>query len=242
VDADYAAQYERLYFEHWWWRARERFLDEELRKRSPAGGFGSILDVGCGNGLAFPFLRRFGEPEGIEPDASLVTQTGEARGRIHRAPFDQTFEPGRRYGLVLFLDVLEHLDRPVEALAHAGALLQPEGGAVAVTVPALPALWTSHDTRNHHRRRYTRSLFEEQARQARLVVVASQYWFGWLAALKLLARAVEAVLGPRRQHAVPPLWFNATLYRLARLERAVWRRSCPVGSSLFFWLEPEAGS
>lgn len=238
MDADYAAEYEALYRDHWWWRARERFLEEELRRRVPAGGFGPMLDVGCGNGLAFPVLARYGEPEGVEPDATVVTAECARQKRIHRVPFDVTFQPRDRYGLVLFLDVLEHLDHPVEALAHARALLRP-GGSVVVTVPAHSWLWTSHDDRNHHRRRYSSRAFETTARQAGLVPVARQYWFGWLTPVKLLVRAKEAVLGPsKRLHGVPPKGVNDACYLLARLERLVFRGALPIGTSLFFWLEP----
>jgi hypothetical protein len=139
---------------------------------------------------------------------------------------------------VLFLDVLEHLDHPVEALAHARALLRP-GGSVVVTVPAHSWLWTSHDDRNHHRRRYSSRAFETTARQAGLVPVARQYWFGWLTPVKLLVRAKEAVLGPsKRLHGVPPKGVNDACYLLARLERLVFRGALPIGTSLFFWLEP----
>src|SRR5436190_189838 len=76
VDATYAQEYRELYERHWWWRARERFILDELARLRPAAGWGAILDVGCGDALFFDALSRFGDVEGVEPDASLVTPNG----------------------------------------------------------------------------------------------------------------------------------------------------------------------
>ena len=48
----YAQEYERLYREHWWWRAREEFVVAALEQHVGRPG-GNVLDVGCGNGLFF---------------------------------------------------------------------------------------------------------------------------------------------------------------------------------------------
>src|SRR5207245_11622782 len=116
VDLEYALQYRELYRRHWWWRARERLILDVLRRLRPPGGWSAILDVGCGDGLLFERLAQFGPVEGVESDASLVTPDGPYRDRIHVVPFDRNFRPGRRYGLILMLDVLEHLQEPAEAL------------------------------------------------------------------------------------------------------------------------------
>jgi SAM-dependent methyltransferase len=236
VDVGYAAEYEELHRRHWWWRARESFLADELDRRAPPGGYGPILDVGCGNGLLFPVLARHGVPEGVEPDRSIVTAEGVARGAIHVRAFDETFRPGTRYGLVLMLDVLEHLARPVDALAHARSLLR-EGGAMAVTVPAGTGLWTSHDDLNHHLRRYTRRLLVDTAGAAGFHVESCEHWFGWLVPVKLAVRLKERWLGPGQQlHRVPPRSLNGACLLLSRLEHAMWGGALPLGTSLFAWL------
>ena len=55
--------------------------------------------------------------------------------------------------LVVMTDVLEHLDDPAGALGAVRARLKP-GGALLMTVPATPWLWSAHDVTHHHRRRY----------------------------------------------------------------------------------------
>lgn len=239
MDPDYGARYRRLYERHWWWRAREVFVVELLERLAPPGGFGHILDVGCGDGLFFPRLRRFGEPEGVEVDAALVSDEGRARGPIHVGPFDATFDPPRRFGLVTLLDVIEHLDDDAAALSRAAALVAP-GGLLVVTVPAFRLLWTAHDEYNHHRRRYTRAGFARVAAHAGVATRERRYLFHWLFPLKLLTRLKEAAVPrPPRMPEVPPATLNRLLYGICRLEQRTWGHlPWPFGSSLVAVCEP----
>jgi 2-polyprenyl-3-methyl-5-hydroxy-6-metoxy-1,4-benzoquinol methylase len=233
VDAGYAARYRELYERHWWWRAREGYILDTLRRHCPPDGRQSILDVGCGDGLFFPRLAKFGQVEGVEPDASLVSDDGLLRGHIHVAPFDARFQPGRSYSLILMLDVLEHLPDADEALRHAATLLEP-GGRLLVTVPAFMLLWTSHDVLNYHVTRYTRRRLTAAMRRAGFEVRAARYLFQWTALAKLVLHLIETVAGGRpTPPRIPPAWLNRTLHRVSRLEYRVLRR-CPVpfGSSL----------
>ena len=233
MDPEYTRRYRELYQRHWWWRARERLVLETLRRSLPVGGRRSILDVGCGDGLLFDRLAEFGDVEGIEADPSLVSAARTYRGRIHVGPFDTRFQPGKRYSLILMLDVIEHIRDPVGALRHAVELLEPHGVLVA-TVPAFLMLWTTHDDLNHHCTRYTKRSFSALARQAGLCVDRATYFFHWIFPAKLVIRLVEKLVhsqpSPPR---VPPRWINRPLYLLSRLEqRLLGPLPVPFGSSL----------
>lgn len=232
MDPEYGARYRELYERHWWWRAREEMMIDLLTRLEPPDGYGPILDVGCGDGLSFPYLGRFGEPEGIEADGTLVSAQAQARGLIHIGPFDETFRPDRRYGLITMLDVIEHLDDLV-ALRRAAALLAP-GGRVVITVPAFRLLWTAHDDFNHHRRRYTAAELVRVAQHAGLVVRSRRYFFQWLFPLKILVRLKERLAAtPSQMAAVPAPWVNRLFRGLSRLEQRTWGRlPWPLGSSL----------
>jgi SAM-dependent methyltransferase len=232
LDPEYARRYRELYERHWWWRAREQFVLETVRRyRNP--GRRPILDVGCGDGLLFDRLAEFGDAWGVEGDASLVSPDNPHRDRIHVGPFDATFQPGRRFSLVLMLDVIEHLPDPAGALRHAAALLEPDGILVA-TVPAFRILWTTHDVLNHHFTRYTKPSFTALARPAGLDIVRASYFFHWVFPAKLGVRLLEAARQPRpAPPRVPPSWINEPLYLLSRLEqRLVTPLGLPFGSSL----------
>lgn len=233
MDPAYGQRYRALYEEHWWWRAREAVVLRELRRLRPVRGWARALDVGCGDGLLFASLRAYASHvEGVEPDAKLVTKTERDAGHIHVRPFDADFRPGHRYDLMLFLDVLEHMDDPAKSLAHAATLLEP-GGVVLVTVPAFRHLWTTHDDLNRHVTRYTRGELEALL-STRLQVERSRYFFRWVHPAKIFQRAMEGVLRPEpASPTIPPPPLNRLMYAMSRVEEAVlgWS-TIPVGSSL----------
>jgi len=233
MDPAYGARYRELHARHWWWRARERVVVHELERLRPPGGWSRILDVGCGDGLFFGVLRRYGKRvEGVEPDAALVSAGGGREEVIHIQPFDTDFAPDRRYGLILFLDVLEHMPDPAAAVSHAASLLE-SGGVVLVTVPAFRHLWTTHDDLNHHLTRYTRRQLETIL-SGPLTVEKIRYFFRWVYPAKLLVRASEAVRRPRpAPPTLPRAPLNRALYGLSRLDEALLGRiPLPIGSSL----------
>jgi SAM-dependent methyltransferase len=233
VDPKYGQRYRELYQKHWWWRARTELIVDTIRRLQPAQRWKTILDVGCGDGLFFDRLAEFGDVEGVEPAAELVRPDNPHRGRIHVCPFDKEFEPGKGYGLILMLDVLEHLENPVAALQHALELLVPTGTLIA-TVPAFMTLWTNHDVINHHRIRYTKRTFGEIAGSAGLRIREERYVFYWTFPVKLGVRFVESSLRlPPRLPGIPGDWINETLYRLSRIEEKILGGvGMPFGSSL----------
>jgi 2-polyprenyl-3-methyl-5-hydroxy-6-metoxy-1,4-benzoquinol methylase len=242
LDERYVRRYRQLYESHWWWRAREDLLLRTIRRIMPPRRL-EILDVGCGDGLFFEKLSKLGEVSGVEGDPAGVSGSSPWASRIHVGAFDGSFRPERRFDLVLFLDVLEHLDDPAAALRRALELLAP-GGRILATVPAFRALWTSHDDLNRHRERYTRKGFHALASSSGARVLEAKYFFAWVAPVKLAQHVAEAVLkNPPEPPAVPPPAVNAALYRLSRLEQGLLgRRSAPWGSSLLAVLagEPRA--
>jgi len=234
VDDAYARSYRQLYEQHWWWRARERLIVEEVRRLGQGRPWRRILDVGCGDGLSFPALTPFGDVEGVEPVAHLVDQHASHRDRIYIGPFDAGFVPDKKYGLITMLDVLEHLEDPQAALEHARTLLESDG-RIVVTVPAFNVLWTAHDDLNHHVTRYTRRRFVALAEQAGLRIHDARYFFHWLFFAKLLVRASEALSRrPPTPATVPPAVVNRALTGLCLLEQGLlWPMRVPFGSSLF---------
>jgi SAM-dependent methyltransferase len=236
MNTDYGARYRELFQRHWWWRAREHVILNALRAHRPASGWRNVLDVGCGDGLFFGELARLPGVvlvEGVEPAAHLVSPEGPHRAHIHIAPFDASFDPGRRYSLIVMLDVLEHLPDPAASLRHALSLLDPDGVFLA-TVPAFMALWTRHDDLNEHYTRYDKASFRRLAAESGLRIDESRYFFHWTAAGKLATRIKEALVpGEPKSPAMPPALINRALYTVSRLEeRALGAVPLPFGSSL----------
>jgi SAM-dependent methyltransferase len=233
VQTHYAQRYRTLWERHWWWRSRQAWLlgwIRRLHRRSPRR---RILDVGCGDGLFFEALGRFGAVEGLEPDAGVLTDP-RWRPRIRVAPLGPDLRVEEPYDLILLLDVLEHIADDVAALAAARRALRP-GGHVLVTVPALPWLWSRHDEANQHHRRYGPRSLRRALRQAGFAVETVRFFFAWTVA-PLLVRRLLAPPGAGAADydvAIPPPALNRALTALSRCDHALGRIvPWPLGSSL----------
>jgi trans-aconitate methyltransferase len=233
VDSSYAIQYRDLYYHHWWWRARERLIlrtiEEVLRSRSTD----RILDIGCGDGFLFDYLSKYGAVEGVESDESLVSDGGSWRHQIMLSAFDDSFQPGKRYSLILMLDVLEHIKDDVRSLQRAVELLDVRGNMI-LTVPAFRCLWTSHDDLNKHFRRYTKASLVKLSSEVGLRVVTCRYFFHWMFPIKLLLHTKERCFGaiPKVPKSPQP-FINQTLFRLSICEhKLLGRLPIPFGNSI----------
>lgn len=233
MDDRYGVAYAQLYRRHWWWRAREHFLTRLLNRYLSPGSAGEVLDFGCGDGLYFDVLARFGRPSGIEPHGEWLDPNGRWRSQISTEPLRPDPRQQGRFGLVVALDVLEHLEHPEEAAIELARRTRP-GGLWVVTVPAFQSLWTAHDDLNQHFRRYRRRELVQLLEGAGLEILDAQYFFGWPAMAKLGVRAKERLLGahptPPR---IPPAPINALCYGLSRAEQALGAvLPMPFGSSV----------
>lgn len=239
MQAAYAAEYRRLWDEHWWWRSRRRFVCRLLAQLGLPGE-GQVLDIGCGDALFFDDLAQYGHVHGIEPDRNLLKDANPHRERITVAPFGPGFDTDQRYGLITMLDVLEHIEDDRGTLDTVHGMLRP-GGAVVLTVPAFRWLWSMHDVANRHFRRYTRKELAGKLADAGLAVQRCGYTFGWTVAAMLARRA----LLPAKQApddadedayrvTPPPAPINEALYLLTRAEQTIARAlPMPMGSSVF---------
>lgn len=233
MEEAYLKHYRELFEGHWWWRARREILLSEINRVLSSEGPQRILDVGCGDGLFFPYLSRLGEVEGVEPQPALVTDKGQRWGRIHTVPFDERFRPGKRFTLILFLDVLEHLANPAAALRHAIRLLDSQG-RILITLPAFRMLWTAHDDLNDHRDRYTRASLCRLASQSGISLIDQKYLFHWLFPMKLGLRFFEGVgLSKGGTPEIPPRPINEFLRTMSVLEHRTLRNlGLPFGTTL----------
>lgn len=226
--------------EHWWFVARRKviaaLIDRNLQHRDSA----SILEAGCGSGGNLQMLGQFGQVDAFEYDGPAREAAKEKSGldiRFGALPMDLPFDD-RRYDLIGLFDVLEHVEADTASLAALAARLN-DGGKILVTVPAFPALWSKHDERHHHYRRYTRASLAKVAAEAGLRVSYSSYFNFFLFPLAVTARAVKRLTGSDvPDDTLPRGWVNGSLARIFALERfLVGKVRLPVGLSLAAVLE-----
>ena len=123
---------------------------------------GDVLEVGGGIGETSCAFRSAAQSSwtALEPDLGLASRL---RARVATLPAPirvvagtlTAIQPGPLFDCVIYIDVLEHIDRDREELAAAAARLK-RGGAIVVMSPAHQSLFTPFDTAIGHHRRYNR--------------------------------------------------------------------------------------
>jgi SAM-dependent methyltransferase len=108
-------------------RARDervvRLVEEHVSEEGP------LLDIGCGYGhLLARFRERF-EPVGVELSGHAAQQAAvRTRGlRVVRADVQRGLPFGRRFRVVLAINVIEHLEDPKAAVDNVASVLVPSG-------------------------------------------------------------------------------------------------------------------
>jgi 2-polyprenyl-3-methyl-5-hydroxy-6-metoxy-1,4-benzoquinol methylase len=104
-----------------------------------------ILDVGCGAGATARWLKQrypAAHVIGWEGNAALAPDLAANVDEARVVDLNGTLPDPGPIDLVLFLDVLEHLERPREVLAHVTASL-PSQGTVIVSLPNVAHLSVS---------------------------------------------------------------------------------------------------
>lgn len=158
MDAKAYEKVAEMQFKHWWFEGRRRVLDTVISLLNlPKDS--EILEAGCGAGANLEMLGRYGKVYGFEPYEFMR----EYSQKIANADVKDGILPGgvpfaQKFDLVCALDVIEHIENDTESLKSLCEATKP-GGYAVFTVPAYMFMWSKHDERNHHFRRYTIKTF-----------------------------------------------------------------------------------
>ncbi|HWW87018.1 MAG TPA: methyltransferase domain-containing protein, partial [Vicinamibacterales bacterium] len=192
---------------HPWEIARARFFTEVVcRWIDPAQPI-DVLDVGAGDGyLGRELLGRL--PCGSKVscfDSNYTLEHLDALGG--RVTAGLTFSrdcSGRRYDWLMVLDVLEHVRDDVAWLTSLVTDYLKPGGFAVVSAPTWPRLFTSHDERLGHFRRYRPALLDRVVAQSGLEELEAGSMFTSLLLPRIVARLLENLRGVRaRPHPSP---------------------------------------
>jgi SAM-dependent methyltransferase len=125
---------------------------------------GDVLEVGAGIGSNTEFLDSGGVGRWVclEPDPDLEAQLRQKLAERTTRNYESltgTIQllTGQRFDTILYIDVLEHIEKDREELNAAASLLRP-GGCLIVLSPAHQRLYSPFDTSIGHFRRYDRPM------------------------------------------------------------------------------------
>ena len=95
-----------------------------------------VLDIGCGTGELISFLSRKGfDPGGIEPAAEAVEIAKSLGLTVSQATLEEYARSSdKEFDAITFLDVLEHIPDPVDAIRKAQGLLA-KAGCLCIRAP-----------------------------------------------------------------------------------------------------------
>ncbi|MDX6750809.1 bifunctional 2-polyprenyl-6-hydroxyphenol methylase/3-demethylubiquinol 3-O-methyltransferase UbiG [Geminicoccaceae bacterium 1502E] len=138
-----------------------RILGRARTGRRPLEGV-TVLDVGCGGGLLCEPLARLGATvTGIDPEPANVET---ARWHAAESGLEIAYEAttvedlaaaGRRFDLVLAMEVVEHVPDPAAFVAALGEVTRPGGALMMATLSRTMKAWA-------------------------LAIVGAEYILGWL--------------------------------------------------------------
>ena len=94
-----------------------------------------LLDVGCAHGWFLQAASRDFDAFGIEPDAVTAQQARQRAPAVREGFFPDVLEPGERFDVIVFNDVLEHIPDLPGTFAACREHLRP-GGWLVVNAPS----------------------------------------------------------------------------------------------------------
>ena len=161
---------------HWWFSVRRKLLEYLLTSINISSKEFAI-DIGCGVGSNLNVLSSKGIHT-IGLDHSLYALTLVKRrlelplinGDLNKLPLRSN-----SIGLIVAMDVLEHLDNDANGISEFYRVLK-KGGDLILTVPAFKSLWGIQDVVTGHKRRYSKKEIMHKLSQVGFIVSESSYF------------------------------------------------------------------
>jgi SAM-dependent methyltransferase len=166
--------------DHWWYRNRRLWLAQLLEGRVRHGG--RALDVGCGTGETLAALAQagFADPVGtdLSPYVLAYARDRSPHATLRSLAEELPFSSGS-VACLTSMDVLEHVADDRAALREYHRVVEP-GGVAVLMVPAYQWLFSDHDRRACHHRRYSARALAERTEEAGFVVERAGYFHSFL--------------------------------------------------------------
>lgn len=228
-----------LQFNHWWFIGRssiiKSFIDKNIENKNL-----EILDVGSGYGALIPTLKDYGNVECVEPFVDSKDNLLElGANEVYNYKDFPVVHPDKKYNLVTFFDVVEHIEDDESFLNGVITNILDEKGKIIITVPAYKWLWTNHDDEHRHYRRYTKSMLVDVVKKAGYKNIKANYFMTFLFPLAVLSRFKQKILKNGSSDLKPMnSIINKVFYKIFSFERKIINNlNLPFGLSIILVAE-----
>jgi SAM-dependent methyltransferase len=240
IDRDIFAAWAATEESHWWFAARRMILRRVADALTAAGPGRSVMDIGCGVGSTLTAFHPEYACIGYDPSPDAI-EFARARHPAFDLHVGTAVEASGALGkvdVVLLNDVIEHVPDDRALLGSVVSCMRP-GASLIVTVPADMKLWSPHDERMGHFRRYDAAMLDGALAELPLKRLFVSHF---MSRLYPVVRAMRALSRLRGQAAgasgtdlsSPPRLVNTLLARIfageaGRLLGVVHGRARPYG-------------
>lgn len=211
---------------HWYYQSKKLPLINYAQRLIKSGKPLTIVDIGAGSGFfALELEKVFGEAIAkvylvdIGYSAEEMAPTRGAKvEKVHAIPSRIT------NGLVIMMDVLEHLPDDLQMLQSVKAACVGDDNHFFITVPAFQSLWSGHDVFLEHYRRYHIPMLHSVLKRAAFSQITNYYLYGGLFPLVWMVRRLNTWRGKKENVSnMKPMnsLVNATLLGLNSLEMKI---------------------
>ncbi|MEJ2314805.1 MAG: class I SAM-dependent methyltransferase [Nitrospirota bacterium] len=214
------------------WFKGKRGLIKVLLDKARAQKSCRILNVGAGTGDDLSVIRAFGEVfvvDVLSEALDMIPDGVAAEKKVGDA--SELDYPDGFFDVVVAFDLLEHVQEDAKAVREIYRVLKPRGKFL-FTVPAFDFLFSEHDRRLGHFRRYSKKSLKHLLRDFDSVKMG--YWMSTL----FFPLAVQR-LGLKRHRGISiprlPKLLDRIFYGLLETENALIRVGLPmpVGSTIY---------
>lgn len=217
---------------HWWYRARRHRMAKELRGRFSHGAL--AIDIGTGTAESIGTMRDLGAATMVGTDLSMVALR-HARTRTPPPPVLSSLADPLPFrdgccDVLICTEVVEHLDDDTGAMREFGRVVK-RGQPIFITTSSYMFLWSEHDVRAAHRRRYTLAKFRRVVEDAGLEVDRLCYYYSFLVPLAILARKTpfrRFIKDTDEETSSMHPALDTGFYNLARLETWLAMKGVPI--------------
>lgn len=156
MEKDFSRDYAALEEKHWWFCVRKDIVVNEIENHIEQNTKAQkVLNIGSGGGSTSALLKKYGTVTSLDINHYLCKKTKEKNTRSIQAALPKLPFSDNMFDLVCAFDTLEHVKEEQPSVEEIIRVTK-KNGIIVVTVPAMQALWSKHDSINHHYRRYSR--------------------------------------------------------------------------------------